>query len=457
MKKIKILAIIILMITALIILRTNVEASTGTVNSDTVRVRKEPSTQSTILTQLDQNDEVEILEQSDGWYKVQFQEDGETITGYISETLLDVEKIPENEEETPSEEPEEKPVEEEPVQQPEEQVPPENTDIPVEVPTVDIQEQQEYTLQQEIKTRILPLITAREKSAISGKIKVIEIINDWCRVENETEVGWVRKNQLKKSIELTEIPTDNGNAEEQNPQTPDAEEPTTDVDAPIIKTAYVSTASLKVRKEATTESEVIDSLVLNSEIYIIEELDGWYKIKIGEQIGYVSSQYISDTKTKETTSRGTSANRIDSVTPVETTTEETTSETTTANTSGTTGEEVVAYAKQFLGYKYVAGGASPSGFDCSGFTLYVYKHFGITINRTSSDQIKNGVAVDRSNLQLGDLVIFNGESNKTIGHVGIYVGGGSFIHASNPKGGVKIDSLSSSYYNPRYVGARRVI
>ena len=456
MKKIKILAIIILMITAVIILRTKVEAATGTVNSDTVRVRKEPSTESTILTQLDQNDEVEILELSEGWYQVQFEEDGETITGYISETLLDVEEEPqENETETPSAGTTEEPVVE-PTEQPEEQVPPENTDIPVEVPTIEIEEQVEYTLQQEVAIRILPLITSREKAQISGNIKTIEIMNDWCKIENETEVGWVRINQLKKSIVVTETPTDGGETGEQNPQT--SEEPdTTDVDAPIIKTAYVSTASLKVRAEATTESEVIDSLMLNNEVYIIEELDGWYKIKIGEQIGYVSSQYISDTKTEETTSRGSSG-RGDSVTPIDSTTGTTeASEEPVSNTTGTTGEEVVAYAKQFLGYKYVSGGASPSGFDCSGFTSYVYKHFGISINRTSRDQIKNGVAVDRSNLQLGDLVVFNGESNKTIGHVGIYVGGGSFIHASNPKGGVKIDSLSSSYYNPRYVGARRLI
>ena len=86
----------------------------------------------------------------------------------------------------------------------------------------------------------------------------------------------------------------------------------------------------------------------------------------------------------------------------------------------------------------------------------MYKQFGIKLNRTSRDQIKNGTAVERSNLQQGDLVLFRGESGSSIGHVGIYVGGGEFIHASNPKGGVKITALDSSYYNTRYVGARRV-
>ena len=110
-----------------------------------------------------------------------------------------------------------------------------------------------------------------------------------------------------------------------------------------------------------------------------------------------------------------------------------------------------------MGYKYKSGGASPStGFDCSGFTTYVYKHFGISLNRSSKDQIKNGVAVEKNNLQPGDLVIFNNDANTKIGHVGIYIGDGNFIHASNPKGGVKITTLLSGYYKIRYVGARRV-
>ena len=122
-----------------------------------------------------------------------------------------------------------------------------------------------------------------------------------------------------------------------------------------------------------------------------------------------------------------------------------------------TGNQVVEYAKKYLGYKYVAGGSSTKGFDCSGFTTYVFKHFGISLNRASKGQIKNGVAVEKSKLQAGDLVIFNNESNSAIGHVGIYIGSGKFIHAANKKEGVTITELSMSYYSKRYVGARRVI
>ena len=132
-------------------------------------------------------------------------------------------------------------------------------------------------------------------------------------------------------------------------------------------------------------------------------------------------------------------------------------ENTTLSTSGTTGTAIVEYAKQYLGYKYVSGGASPSkGFDCSGFTQYVYKHFGISVNRTSGAQINNGIAVQKSDLQPGDLVVFNNDANTKIGHVGIYIGDGNFIHASNPSDGVKITTLTSGYYHQRYVGARRV-
>ena len=225
----------------------------------------------------------------------------------------------------------------------------------------------------------------------------------------------------------------------------------------LNKTGYVDAEGLIVREEPTTSSKEIDSLSRNDKVEITGEVDGWYQIKLNGKTGYVSSKYISDTKTAETTSRSGSSIKAENITPMEEQ-EVTQSENQTTSSSGTTGTAVVEYAKQYLGYKYVSGGASPStGFDCSGFTSYVYKHFGITLNRSSKDQIKNGVAVEKSNLQPGDIVIFNNSANTVIGHVGIYVGGDNFIHAANPSEGVRITSLSSSYYKIRYVGARRVI
>lgn len=114
--------------------------------------------------------------------------------------------------------------------------------------------------------------------------------------------------------------------------------------------------------------------------------------------------------------------------------------------------------KKYLGCRYVSGGSSPStGFDCSGFTSYVYKQCGISISRSSGAQASNGTAVSKANLQPGDLVLFNNRANTSVGHVGIYIGGNTFIHAGNSGTGVITTSLSDSYYQSRYVTGRRII
>lgn len=95
----------------------------------------------------------------------------------------------------------------------------------------------------------------------------------------------------------------------------------------------------------------------------------------------------------------------------------------------------------------------PNAFDCSGFTSYVYRHFGVSLPRTASSQFSVGSAVSRNNLAPGDLVFFN--TVGYLGHVGLYIGGGDFIHAAS-SGRVKISSLSEGYYRTRYAGARRV-
>lgn len=97
-----------------------------------------------------------------------------------------------------------------------------------------------------------------------------------------------------------------------------------------------------------------------------------------------------------------------------------------------------------------------SGFDCSGFTTYVYKHFGVSLSRTSRGQSSNGKAVSKENLSVGDIICFSSSSrSKTIGHVGIYIGGGKFIHSANSRQGVIISNVSGDGYY--FVTARRVI
>jgi LysM repeat protein len=117
------------------------------------------------------------------------------------------------------------------------------------------------------------------------------------------------------------------------------------------------------------------------------------------------------------------------------------------------GGDVVTFAMQYLGRPYVYGAEGPNAFDCSGFTYYVYRHFGIYLPRTAYGQRSVGVPVSRQDLAPGDLVLFSSPN-----HVGIYIGGGQFIHASSgSRKAICIDNLSSSTYTRRYVGARRVL
>ncbi len=121
------------------------------------------------------------------------------------------------------------------------------------------------------------------------------------------------------------------------------------------------------------------------------------------------------------------------------------------------GQEIVDYAKKFLGVKYVYGGTSPKGFDCSGLVYYCYKNFGYSINRTASSQARNGRAVSASDLQPGDIVIFTASGSSRIGHCGLYIGNGQFIHAPHTGDVVKISSLATGSYKNRFWGARRIV
>lgn len=119
---------------------------------------------------------------------------------------------------------------------------------------------------------------------------------------------------------------------------------------------------------------------------------------------------------------------------------------------------VVRAAYAFRGTRYVMGGTSRSGFDCSGFVRYILGHAGgISLPRTALEQFWHGTPIPRQDLQPGDLVFFKNTYKPGISHVGIYAGGGKFIHAANPRRGVQMDSLDSPYYQAHFAGARRVL
>ena len=125
-----------------------------------------------------------------------------------------------------------------------------------------------------------------------------------------------------------------------------------------------------------------------------------------------------------------------------------------SSSSSSIGDKLVSLAKSKLGCKYVWGATGPNQFDCSGLTYWCHKQIGISIPRTSLAQSKSGKAVNKSDLQPGDLIFWKTTSAE-VGHVGMYVGNNQFIHAPNKSKPVKYDSLDNSYYKSRYVRARR--
>jgi cell wall-associated NlpC family hydrolase len=130
----------------------------------------------------------------------------------------------------------------------------------------------------------------------------------------------------------------------------------------------------------------------------------------------------------------------------------------TKGATGGGGSEVVKVAQKYQGAKYVLGGASPKGFDCSGFTWYVYQQAtGMDITRGVEEQWKLGHSVARGEWQAGDIVFFENTFERGLSHVGIFISGNKFIHAENEQTGVVVSELNSDYYSAHYAGARRLL
>ena len=480
-------------------------ADTGKVSVETARLRDQASENSTILELISIGEEVEILGESNGWYQVRYK----GITGYLRNDLLDVENggsttdnsgaeqvstTPENETENNvvqnnSTEGAENQVNNQTAQdnttsnnvtegeqnasQAEVNQNTENTNQNGETAenteNANVEEDLtgNYQLVADTDMKITPLVNSLsvENLKQGSTFKIEDKANDWVLVNSGNNQGWIRFSLLQK-VDETQEPvqstagvTGTENTEEAS-ETTETQEPT----ANQTKTMYVNSQTVNVRSNPDKSSSIVTQLAINEQVTVISEQNGWSQITFDGGEGYISSSLLSNTR--QETSRGSSTSRTETNSSNGQSSESNaqSNSTTTQNdstsssagasnsTSSSRGSEVLAYAMKFLGYPYVYGGSSPSGFDCSGFTSYVYKHFGVSLSRTAAGQYSNGTAVSRANLQVGDLVMFGSPIN----HVGIYAGGGRIVHAANPSRGVTTDTINSGYYNTHYVGARRI-
>ena len=263
-----------------------------------------------------------------------------------------------------------------------------------------------------------------------------------------------------------------------------------------IRLAEVTTTTLKVRQEATTESAVLGLVPIEEILTVLEETEGWVKVDFEDGSGYVSTDYVRVyTKNVEAESKEEEAARLKKEEEERKKAEEaakaalaagqeankkptdgagsSSAKPSSGNNSGsqnnstgtanqgagsgnssgntsaeTLGQEIANYALKFVGNPYVYGGTSlPNGADCSCFVQSVYKHFGISLPRTSGEQGKAGRAVDGvANAKPGDLVWYSG-------HIGIYIGNNQIVHASNPKNGIIISDVNYR----TILGIRRIV
>ncbi len=241
-----------------------------------------------------------------------------------------------------------------------------------------------------------------------GACEIISEENGWCYIESGEISGYVSSEYLLTGDEALVR----------------AWEVMTNV-------ATVTADALYLREAPTTESGYIELLGNSEKLEVVEELAGWAKVVVDSTEGYVSSDYITVSQELQTAV--------------------TLSQLLYGMDVSDLRVQMVEFAQQFVGYPYVYGGNSlTKGTDCSGFTNLIYAHFGISIPRTATTQYNFGTKISVSELKPGDLIIY-GEYQ--IEHVGMYIGNGRIVHASNARTGIK---YSDMYYR-NIIGCVRMI
>lgn len=486
-------------IIALLIFSGIVKATEVEITGDIINLRQEASTDSTIIIQIAKGEKCELIEEEGNWYRIKYGD----YTGYVSKDYAEIVADSSSEESNNTES--NNTTQEENSNTEESNTTQEESTTTEQENNTNSGEEQNTTSEgssasnssrtgktnKNTSVRIVPLINSSRIATLRNNtdVTVIEELNGWAYIQTDEIAGWVRainldidnSNSTKQpSNEKNEQDTNSNNSgntdstnndssdgNTDNNSNDDNNSDTTDNSTDFSKRTMYTKDATNIRSKPSTSSDIIMLVSINTALEVIGEEGDWYKVNTSEGEAYVSKDLLSNSRVN-ITNRGGINRTSDSTEEKKSTTGKTTTEN-TGTSSSAKASEIVSYAKKFLGVPYVYGGASPSGFDCSGFTMYVYNHFGISMRHGAQAQAKLGekITANKSskssllnNLEVGDLVFFlDYETMDEIGHCGIYIGDGNFIHASSGSGYcVKINSLlPGEYYNTRYCAARRVL
>ena len=449
-----------------------VKAATVEITTETLNLRAEASADSDIVAQISIGNECELLDEDGDWYRVKYGE----YTGYISKEYAKVvgqedisdttDSNNDNSEDTSTNENNNTTSESESnsgneIADGSEQ---NNTDGSAsqgehEQPSATTEnENRVATINGRTPIRIVPLISGSILGNLKDKTEVT-IINEmkgWSYIQTDTISGWVRTDSL-----IIKETNEKKTSENESNNTKDDEEKEEENISKFEEKTMYAIDYVNVRKEASSEAEVLMLVEPNASFKVIGETGDWYEVETSQGKAFISKELLSE---KQVTNRGS----VSRTNKGENNNKKESSSKGKGDKNSVKASEVVSYAKKFLDVPYVYGGASPSGFDCSGFTMYVFDHFGISMRHGAQAQAKLGEPVKANknskssllnNLRAGDLVFFlDYETMDEIGHCGIYIGNGNFIHASSGSGYcVKINSLlPGEYYNTRYYTAKRL-
>lgn len=466
MKRIK--RIILISLITIYVFAINSFATTGTINIEATRVRKEKNTTSEILTNVYKNEKVEILDEDGEWVKIKY----DNYTGYIKKEFVTINtsSVASNTASSSNTTANSNTATESNTAS-NSNTTTNSTSDNVSVYENSTSENQtvessdgEVFARTNLTLRILPNFMSQKIENINQgtSLKIVDEIGKWIEVTNGSVTGWIPNSKVSNkevnvTVDSSNIETVDNKKNDSNEVEKPAETNNTSTENSdnkkvenVSKKGKINVETAKVRKSADSKAEVISFLDYNDEVIISEENGDWYKISHKDISGYVNKDLITITSTDE----GVTSRSLPEERQIESEENNVIEEVENVQTSNVSG-----FAMQYLGYPYVVGGKTPdTGFDCSGFTRYVFKNFGYNLGNVAADQTDVGREIERNDLKSGDLILFYNDNKTKIGHVGIYLENGDFIHAANPDRGVVIDNINtSSYYNERYVSARRIV